>query len=169
MNASENRTYFLRPFLPGEVALYKAIRLEALQQEPSMFGSSYEREAAFTEEQWLPRITNPNVACLGLYHGQELIGVTGIIIDSANPAEGHMVQSYIRKEHRGKRLSNMFYEVRLDWARKRKLKRLMVANRETNAAAIAANQRHGFQFTHREVRQWPDGTTGDALYYVLDL
>lgn len=41
---------------------YKAFRLLALQQSPECFGSTYPREALFTDDIWLSRITNPIAA-----------------------------------------------------------------------------------------------------------
>jgi ribosomal protein S18 acetylase RimI-like enzyme len=41
------------------VKRYKHIRLMGLQLSPSAFGSNYAREAAFTDDIWVRRITNP--------------------------------------------------------------------------------------------------------------
>ena len=145
------------------------MRLEALQKEANVFGSTYAREVAFDDAQWMDRISNPNSICLGLFHNDELIGITGVVTDTEDKELGHMVQSYIRKEHRGKGLANLFYEARLNWARDRKLKRIQVGHKESNLASKAANQRFGFSYTHREPRTWPDGSTEDILYYELEL
>ena len=69
--------YSIRLFLPEDLQLYRAIRLEALQLEPGMFGSNYAREASFTDQQWLDRINGHNSDCFGLFYGNQLIGVTG--------------------------------------------------------------------------------------------
>ena len=37
------------------------VRLAALQEAPDAFGSTYAREAPFTREQWLARISDRNV------------------------------------------------------------------------------------------------------------
>jgi hypothetical protein len=66
-----------------------------------MFGSNYTREAAFTDQQWQDRINGHNSDCFGLFCGDQLIGVTGIVIDKDDPTLALMTQSYIRKEHRG--------------------------------------------------------------------
>jgi GNAT superfamily N-acetyltransferase len=165
---SEN-VYSIRAFLPEETGAYKTIRLEALLTEPGMFGSNYAREAAFTEEQWLARIINPDAACLGLYCNDELIGITGIMLDKEQQGTAQLTQSYIRKPFRGKGLSGILFETRLEWARERNLKRVEVGNRASNNAAIAANQRFGFRIIRRQPATWPDGGTEDILYYELIL
>jgi RimJ/RimL family protein N-acetyltransferase len=160
----------IRRFLPEDLELYKAIRLEALQLEPGMFGSNYAREAAFTDQQWLDRINGQNSDCFGLFCGDSLIGVTGIVIDKDDPTLAHMTQSYIRKEHRGKGLSRLLYEARLAWAAERpQVKRLRIGHRESNHISKAANQHYGFKYVMREPSDWPDGGREDTLYYELVL
>jgi GNAT superfamily N-acetyltransferase len=161
--------YSIREFLPEETALYKAMRLEALQLEAAMFGSNYAREAAFTDEQWLERIVNVNSVCLGLFCGRDLIGITGVVIDWNNTAMGIMVQSYIQSKYRGRGLSRLLYDARLAWARNRGLKSLRVGHKESNQVSKAANQRYGFKYTYREPCTWPDGSKEDILYYDLEL
>lgn len=166
---SSDPPYAVRPFLPHEVNAYKTIRLEALRTEPGMFGSNYLREAAFTQDQWLERINNPDAACLGLYCNNELIGITGIMLDKERPGSAILTQSYIRSSYRKKGLSALLFNARLAWARERNIQRVEVGNRADNIAAIAANQRFGFTYTHNEPHTWPDSTSEDIFYYELIL
>lgn len=159
--------YRIHPFQLPDLEAYRAMRLEALQTEAGNFGNSYAFEAAFTEAEWAGRISHPHGCCFGLYHDNELIGITGIISSGGNPAEAYMTQSYIRKEYRGKNLSRMLYEARIDWARARGISCLIIGHRESNTVSKAANQRFGFTYTHQEDRQWPDGATEPMLYYKL--
>ena len=161
--------YTIRCFLPEEVAAYKVMRLEALQTEPGMFGSNYAREAGFTDAQWLDRIINPKVACMGLYCDGELIGITGIITDTEQPELGHLVQSYIRKAYRGKGLTNILYKARIDWAQEHGIKRIEVGHRANNAPSIAATLKAGFKYKNSVSNTWPDGSTEDIVYYELAL
>ncbi|MGZ3930249.1 MAG: GNAT family N-acetyltransferase [Bacteroidia bacterium] len=163
------REYSLKQFTGHDVDHYKAIRLEALQREPGVFSSNYARETAFTNAQWLDRLNNLNSACFGLYHGNTLIGVTGIVLDKQDTATAHMTQSYIRKERRGRGLSRLLYEARIAWAKQKGLKKLYIGHREDNLSSRSANQHYGFQYTHRESLQWPDGTIADSLYYELKI
>jgi RimJ/RimL family protein N-acetyltransferase len=157
----------IRQFGIGDLAVYKAMRLEALQTEPGMFGNSYAMEAAFAEADWMKRVSSENSAVFGLYCGDELAGITGIVINTERPDEAYMTQSYIRIAHRGKGLSRMLYEARLGWAKEKNIKRLVIGHRERNTISKSANQRYGFKYTHRENRTWPDGETEDMVYYEL--
>jgi GNAT superfamily N-acetyltransferase len=164
------KQYTIRQLLREDVTQYKSMRLEALQLDRGMFGNSYEYEAGFPQEQWITRLSNPNGACFGLYYGDELIGITGIVVsDEEKPNEAYMTQSYIRKVYRGKGLSKLLYEARLEWARAHRIKCLKIGHRASNQASKSANQRYGFNYTHSESRTWPDGKTEDMLYYELVL
>lgn len=159
--------FSIRQFSPPETGAYKAIRLEALQLEPGMFGNSYAMEAALTEQEWLERITAPGNARFGLYHLTELIGLTGIVADKEKPGEAYMTQSYIRKAYRGRGLSRLLYQARIEWAKANAVKRLIIGHKESNIISKAANQHFGFVYTHSENREWPDGSNQPMLYYEL--
>lgn len=164
------KQYTIRQFLPDNVVQYKSMRLEALQLEAGMFGNSYEYEVGLPEEQWLARLANLNGACFGLYYGDELIGITGVVVaDEEKPDEAYMTQSYIRKVYRGKGLSKLLYEARLEWAKAHQIKCLKIGHRAGNQASKSANQHYGFRFTHSEPRTWPDGKVEDMFYYELAL
>jgi GNAT superfamily N-acetyltransferase len=169
MYLQNDHQYSIRSFLPEEMEQYKGIRLESLQLEAAVFGSNYAREAAFTTDEWLMRIAQPNSDCFGLYCDGELIGLTGIVIDKTDPALGHMTQSYIRETYRGLGLSRLLYDARLAWAKQHQLKTLRIGHRESNIASKAANQHYGFRFSYREACTWPDGGNEDILYYDLQL
>jgi len=169
MSPADDTRYTIRPFFESEVMLYKAMRLEALQMEAAVFGSTYEREVAFNEHQWMERITNKGAGCFGLFCNDELVGITGLHIDGDDHSLAHMTQSYIRKAHRRKHLSRMLYDIRIRWANDHHLKTLRIGHKESNIISKAANQRYGFTYAYREPRIWPDGSKEDILYYELAL
>lgn len=53
------KTFPSETHLQDIVKHYKTLRLDALQLNPSAFGSTYERESQFTYETWLSRVQNP--------------------------------------------------------------------------------------------------------------
>lgn len=161
--------YSLRRFLPADWAIYKIIRLEALKNDPAVFGSNYDKEFKYEDEEWRSILENPERAFFGLFHDNTLIGVTGVARKKDKEDEVILVASYIHRTHRGKGLSELFYKARLDWARNNGYKHVIVSHRISNEASKAANQKHGFRYTHSEKEIWPDGIEADQLYYVLDL
>ncbi|MFA6150657.1 MAG: GNAT family N-acetyltransferase [Chitinophagaceae bacterium] len=166
----EQTVFTIKAFQYKDVSAYKFIRLEALKNEPGNFGNSFQLESAYSDQQWLDRVTNPNGVCFGLYTEDDLIGITSIIITNTEmPDEAYMTQSYIRKDYRNQGLSKILYEERIKWARDRKLKKLIIGHRESNQSSKHANQKFGFKYTHQEDRTWPDGATEPMLYYELIL
>ncbi|MBC9928841.1 GNAT family N-acetyltransferase [Chitinophaga qingshengii] len=158
--------YHIRQLQENELPLYKSMRLEALRLESSMFRRPHAEEAALPDATWLERLTHPG-AVFGLFENDTIIGITGVrLLDGQ---VGYLGQSYIRKEYRGRGLSAMLYQARIAWAKKMQLKQLQVGHRENNLVSKAAIQRYGFTYSHREPSNWPDGSTEDVLYYVLDL
>jgi len=50
----------VRRILPQNLDLFKTVRLHALQDSPSAFGSTYQREVNFSDEEWRARIDRWN-------------------------------------------------------------------------------------------------------------
>ena len=83
-------SFSIRRFLPDEAGLYKAIRLEALQQDPGVFGNPYAVEAAYEDAVWEERLNNPKMACFGLYDDATLIGLTSIRCNPEQTGEAYL-------------------------------------------------------------------------------
>lgn len=169
LKSMNSTAYNIRQLNLADLEIYKTLRLEALRLEPSVFSSTYEREAAFDDAVWATRLNNLASASFGLFYDNALIGITGIVILDPELPEAVLVASYIQKAHRGKGLSFLLYRERIAWARARKLKRIIVSHRKSNKASEAANQHFGFRFTHEEPTPWPDGLVEDQVFYCLDL
>nr|WP_309692427.1 GNAT family N-acetyltransferase [Armatimonas sp.] len=146
-----------------------ALRLEALQTEPGVFGSSYAQESLYDEAQWRAWSAGPGKAIFLLYDGESLIGLTGILAHRDDPTTAMCIASYLKPAYRGQKLSRLFYQARLDWARKQGFTRLVIGHRASNLPSMHANQAFGFQETHREPHTWHDGTTEPEIYYELQL
>lgn len=160
----------IRPFAPGEWALYKAIRLKALENDPLVFGSSFAEEKTLPDEKWQQDLVNPDGAVFGVFRNGNLIGMTGIAVDRSDPAKqtAKLWGSWLEPEWRAKGLSRKMYEKRLAWAKAHPtVKRVIVSHRKTNAVSKRANQRHGFRFTHAAERVWHGGHKDTEFFYEL--
>ena len=145
----------------------RAIRLEALQSEPGVFGSSYTRESAYDEARWRAWCAGPGKVVFLLHDGEALIGLTGVVAHRDDPTTALCIASYLKPAYRGRKLSRLFYQARIDWARAQGFARLVVGHRASNLPSMHANQAFGFQETHREPHTWPDGTEELEIYYEL--
>ncbi len=159
----------LRRFLTSDWDKFKKIRLEALQVHPDLFTPS-KNEFEFSKKDWIARLSNPDAATFGLYLDNEVVGLTGIVIDRNDSTRAILVMSYIRNPFRNKGLSSLFYERRLDWAKKRgDIKIVESGHVEGNVVSYKANQKFGFSsrgfYDHKE----KDGTSRRVFIYELPL
>ncbi|KAI1479874.1 hypothetical protein F4774DRAFT_409388 [Daldinia eschscholtzii] len=66
---------------------YKPFRLAALEQDPDAFGSTYDREINFIDDEWLSRINNPLVKTFVAVrlHDRKVLSATSLIGPMPNP------------------------------------------------------------------------------------
>jgi RimJ/RimL family protein N-acetyltransferase len=164
--ARESNSYSIRQLLESEFEYYKSIRLEAIQTEPSLFRWSNPAESDLSDLDWQERIKYPRIV-FGLFKKDELIGMTSMLL--LNNTEAYFGQSFIRPKHRGQGLSSLLYKIRMAWVNTQQIKRLIISHREINTISKKAILRAGFEYSHRELVHWLDGTTGYSLYYRLEL
>lgn len=146
------------------------MRLRALKLAPGVFYATFELESKKTEEDWRRWITKPKQAIFGLYHGNHLIGITGIEKgDWSNESPEHTAVlwgSWIEPEWRGRGFSKLLFEARLDWADSHpEIERLLVGVRADNTASEASILRHGFHLLRRQPEKWHDGQDEDVLIF----
>ena len=159
----------MRKLEPDDWALFKELRMEALEKEPSVFNPSSD-ESLMSDEEWQEKLRRADLAAFLLSLGETPAGITGVVADQRDPEgrTGLLVMSYLRPEYRGQKLSRYFYETRIDWARQSTdFQKLVVGHREDNLASKSAMSRYGFGFVSEEDNTWPDGTRGKLLEYEL--
>jgi ribosomal protein S18 acetylase RimI-like enzyme len=82
---------------PDDWEIFREIRLRSLADSPDAFGSTLEREEAFTEEDWRRRLSGPvyavtdpgPVAVGGLFDDDGVHHVWGMWTDPAHRGRGH--------------------------------------------------------------------------------
>ena len=113
-------TIVVRRVEVGDVDAYRRVRLGALQESPSAFGSTYEREAAMTNEEWQGRVTvgasaQDRATFLAL-DGDDAVGVVGIFadIDQTTP---QLVSMWTAPPARRLGVGRALVNAALDWSR----------------------------------------------------
>jgi len=152
--------------------MFKNFRLMALKVNPESFASSYADEVTKTPEEWQDTVQGSDHQVFGLFENEDLIGITACFTWREDPAgeTALLAMSFVKPEFRDRGLSRLLYEGRLDWIRSRKqFKRVVVSHRLSNDISRRANQRHGFVFTGRIPRKWPDGSREDEAFYEMRL
>ena len=125
--------------------ILRDVRLTALQEAPSAFGSSYAREAPFTEEQWRGRINDRSVTYFAYLPGNpEPAGLAGAYV-----ADGvaNVVSMWVRPSARGHGVGEALIGATADWAKAREHAALVLWVTESNAPARKLYDRCGFALT----------------------
>jgi len=147
------------------------VRLRALKSDPSVFGATYEDKTKMADGEWQTILKNQDEAIFGIFNGAALIGLTAISIHRDDPEKKQALLwgSWLELEYRGRGVSKMMYEARLDWAQRHPTcEKIIVGHRDSNLASKFANQKYGFVYTSTEkARRWPDGKVEDLHNYEL--
>ena len=132
----------VRELVSDDWELLRGVRLAALSEAPYAFGSTYAREAAFTEAQWRDRILSRGVTFLGfLADAGEPAGVSGVYT-----ADGvaDLVSMWVRPSARGRGVGESLIEAAAGWAKDRGYDTLYLWVTESNGPARRLYERYGF-------------------------
>jgi RimJ/RimL family protein N-acetyltransferase len=174
----------VRPLQRREWELFRSIRLEALTLEPNKFGASKDIEEKHGSSHWRNWIKSKGRRVFGLFNGQSLVGITSIITWDKNILEiksafdwpqgrkeqtALCVGTYIKKEFRGRGLTQLLYLTRLDWAcNQPQFRRVLTAHRASNDKVQQSHLLEGFVPIERRPYHWVDGTNEDLVIYAMD-
>ena len=137
---------FVRRLTPEDWPLYKEIRLEALRLHSDVYGTSYKDMCERPDAEWESILSQQDAAFFGLFDDQAIVGLGGVFTQDKSTRTGMLIAGYIREEYRGKGLSKLIYQARIDWAKESGLfDRLLIGHREGNEASRRANQAFGFR------------------------
>jgi len=164
--------YSIRKLEAKDWRVFSEIRLRALQTDPTVFGSNYELESKFEAAEWKTKLSNPDSAVFAVFDGERPIGMTGVGVDRNDPSRRTALLwgSWLEPDARGKGISTLLYEARIEWARQQPgVERIIVSHRDSNLASKFANQKFGFVSTHETEKVWNDGITEKEFHYELIL
>lgn len=128
------------------------LRLQALRNSPLAFGSTYEREAAYTEERWQEWAASSaagekQVAIVALA-GDSWVAMAGGYLptpdDPGAPSLAWLVAVYVHPTWRGRGLGRAVSEGVISWAREREAAEVRLHVADWNDAARRVYEELGF-------------------------
>ena len=137
----------VRRAVESDWATMRLIRLEALQQAPLAFASTYERERSFPDAVWRSRIAES--AQFLAYDDGGLVGTATGFVDPAEPDVVRLVAMYVVPAARGRGCAGRLVEAVVSDARARGFRAVVLDVVEDNIAARHAYERYGFALTGR--------------------
>jgi ribosomal protein S18 acetylase RimI-like enzyme len=142
----------IEPITAANVQLFKDVRLRALADTPSAFGSTYAREAAFPDSEWLARALKWNgergVGYLAM-DGPTGCGIAGSFLHENDPAKAQLISMWTAPTHRQQGVGRLLVNEILNWARSRHVRELLLMVTSINEPAMAFYDRLGFARTGR--------------------
>ena len=140
----------LTPVASGNLELFKAVRLRALAESPSAFGSTYAREVQFDEDEWARRAVRWNgafgIGFLAIDNGAGC-GIAGGLLDQADGDRADLVSMWTAPTHRRLGVGKLLVEGVMAWARLRGVRTLRLMVVANNEAAIRFYLGLGFAMT----------------------
>ena len=134
------------------VEQFKSVRLNALSESPSAFGSTYAREAAFLDSEWLTRLERWNgekgVGFLAM-DGDAGCGIAGALLEPEDDSRAQLVSMWTAPTHRRFGVGRLLVDAVVDWAKSREIKMLLLMVVSTNNPAIRFYEQLGFAKTGR--------------------
>jgi ribosomal protein S18 acetylase RimI-like enzyme len=140
----------LVPITPDNAPTFKSVRLQALQDSPSAFGSTYAREVQFTDAEWSERTRkwngergsgflamDNNAAC----------GMVGSFLDEHDATRAHLIAMWTASSHRKQGVGRLLVDAVVDWARGHGATTVLLMVTSSNKPAIAFYERLGFSKT----------------------
>lgn len=145
---------------------YREVRLRALADSPSAFGSTYAREAAFAEDEWMKRVRGldgvARIGYLALDHEGRACGLGLSFLATGDEGRerfaADVISFWVAPEQRGSGLADQILHALIDWAQSRGAVRVQLMVTSSNDRAIAFYKRCGFVATGR-TEPYPNDST----------
>lgn len=144
---SSSETPVIRRLNPGESALYRALRLEALKESPHAFSTTYASALERNEDSWIQQAdgsaTGPDRATFVVI-AERPVGLAAIYRNTNDLSTGELIQMWIAPEHRGGPLASELVEALLGWAARQGFGTIRAEVTPGNSRALRFYQKCGF-------------------------
>ena len=143
-----------RRITPEDTALYKAIRLTALQESPDSFGSTYAGALERTEESWADQVNSsasgPDRVIQLVFHDEECIGL-GALYRIPSSDVGELLSMWIAPAFRGTEAGVILGKALLTWAKSVGITSVLLEVLAENHRAIGYYEKLNFTSTGKTV------------------
>ncbi|MBK1883066.1 GNAT family N-acetyltransferase [Luteolibacter pohnpeiensis] len=149
----------IRRLTTDDRPLYRALRLESLQESPEAFASTYADALLRTDESWESQThssaTGPDRATFILVDStQGALGLAALYRSEIHPETGDLLQMWVSPALRGNHWASTLLEEIFRWAGANEFSVVQAEVTPGNLRAIRFYEKYGFVSSER-----PDGTT----------
>ena len=131
--------------------IFKEVRLRALQDSPTAFSSTFERESKLSDSDWINRATQWTSQQAVGYLAIDDAGACGIaagMIDKDDAAQAHLLSMWVAPTHRRAGVGRSLVEAVLGWARTMDVRTMHLLVTSNNTGAIEFYRQLGFALTN---------------------
>jgi len=141
--------FLVRRLRSDEWQGYRDIRLRALRDSPTAFGSTFEVESVKPDEYWKARLASasdsPHQLPLVAERGSQMVGLVWGWIDPNRSDAAHVIQMWVAPEARGQGCGARLIESIVDWAREAAVRSVHLRVTCGDTAAQRLYRRLGFR------------------------
>ena len=144
---------------PRDWLALRELRLRALSSDPLSFGSTYDREAGFSDEDWREWASGDSLgdamATLIAKHEHRPIGIVGAYRDETDPVLFHIIAMWVDPDARGEGIGRQLLAHIEGWIRSCNGRAVQLHVTTTASAARRLYETAGFE---------PDGDRRDSSH-----
>jgi ribosomal protein S18 acetylase RimI-like enzyme len=137
---------------PQHAMAFKAVRLRALLDDPTAFGSTHAEESRLTDSGWadlaVRRSSEGSTLRLAFVEGVAC-GIVGSFFEASDPTRAWLVSMWVAKERRGQGIGNALVAAVIEWAVEHGARTMVLTVTSNNSTAIRFYERLGFERTGR--------------------
>jgi len=143
---------------PEDWKIYKDLRLEALEKEPTAFGDSFAEASKRTDEDWKGKVAKSTSHIFVAREGEDCFGMTAFFQESGEKMKhiAYIWGVYVRESHRGQKVSKKLMQVLMDEVQKNKeITKINLNVNTKQIAAVKLYESFGFQIAgtlHNELK-----------------
>ena len=145
----------VRRAAPGDEAVLRDLRLQAMSDAPEAFGSTYEREAARTTSDWQRWLSSGATFLLDTPSGPQ--GIVAAVRDASDGRVVHLMAMWLHPTTRGSGASDKLVGAVIAWAELQGARVVRLDVIHANEPARRCYARNGFRATGHEERRERDG------------
>ncbi|GAA1555462.1 GNAT family N-acetyltransferase [Kribbella lupini] len=153
----------LRQLVPDDWKDWRELRLAALSDAPTAFGSRYEDWVDAEEERWRARLALPGSYNLIASLDGSPAGMASGLPAHDEPDVRELVSMWISPDARGRGLGDRLMTAVEDWARSEGAVAVELSVVQGNDKAQALYARHGYALTDKSGDLMPDGINRELV------
>lgn len=156
----------IRRLTPDDASLLRSLRLRALNESPSAFGSTLKETSERSTSVWQHMLRADGNPFFVFESGEHVHGLVGGFAPE-HVGEVHLVSMWIEPTHRGRGISDELVKHVIEWARSTSAHRVILECTEGNLRAEKLYFRHGFRRSGISSTRERDGAT--EFQMILEL